>query len=92
MTEYVKNGLIQKSKKESKDQESIQSSTTADPRYQWESDNFTTRYHKLEPRVSPFLGGDHKASIDRRAQKHNKTRQKKNMNDPQKKHRLGTDN
>ena len=28
-----------KSKKEGKDQESIQSSTTPDPGYQWESDN-----------------------------------------------------
>ena len=32
-----------KSKKEGKDQESIQSSTTPDPGYQWESDNVTTR-------------------------------------------------
>ena len=35
-----------KSKKEGKDQESIQSSTTPDPRYQWESDNVTIRHHK----------------------------------------------
>ena len=33
-------------KKEGKDQESIQSSTTLDPGYQWESDNFTIRHHK----------------------------------------------
>ena len=32
--------------KEDKDQESIQSSTTPDPGYQWESDNVTTRHHK----------------------------------------------
>ena len=32
-----------KSKKKGKDQESIQSSTTPDPGYQWESDNFTIR-------------------------------------------------
>ena len=31
---------LNESKKESKDQESIQSSTTPDPGYQWESDNF----------------------------------------------------
>ena len=38
------------SKKEDKDQESIQSSTKPDPGYQWESDNFTIRRHKREPR------------------------------------------
>ena len=43
-----------KSKKESKDQESIQSSTITDPGYKWESDNFTIRYHKREPRDQPF--------------------------------------
>ena len=31
------------SKKEGKEQKSIQSSTTADPGYQWESDNVTGR-------------------------------------------------
>ena len=30
-------------KKESKDQESIQSSTTPDPGYQWESDHLTSQ-------------------------------------------------
>ena len=33
-----------------KDQESIQSSTTPDPGYQWESEKFTVRHHKGEPR------------------------------------------
>ena len=33
-------------KKEGKDQKSIQSSTTPDPGYQWESDNLTIRHHK----------------------------------------------
>ena len=33
-------------KKEGKDQESIQSSTTPDPGCQWESDNVTIRHHK----------------------------------------------
>ena len=42
------------SKKEGKDQESIQSSTTPDPGYQWESDNVTIRHHKREPRGQPF--------------------------------------
>ena len=38
------------SKKEGKDQELILSSTTPDPEYQWESDNFTIGHHKREPR------------------------------------------
>ena len=42
------------SKKEGKYQESIQPSTTPDPGYQWESDNFTIRHHKREPRGQPF--------------------------------------
>ena len=43
----------QQSKKEGKDQELIQSGTTRDPGYQWESD-FTIRHHKREPRGQPF--------------------------------------
>ena len=42
------------SKKDGKDKESIQSSTTPDPRYQSESDNVTIRHHKREPRCQPF--------------------------------------
>ena len=42
------------SKKERKNQESIQSSTTPDPGYQWKNDNFTIRHHKREPRGQPF--------------------------------------
>ena len=38
--------LCKQSKKEGKDQESIQSSTTPDPGYQWESDRFSIRHHK----------------------------------------------
>ena len=34
------------SKKKGNDQESIQSSTTPDPGYQWEIDNFKIRHHK----------------------------------------------
>ena len=45
---------IEQSKKEGKDQESIQSSTTPDPGYQWESNNFTIRHHKREPRGQLF--------------------------------------
>ena len=63
-----------KSKKNGKDQETMHSSTKPDPGYQWESDNFTIRNHKREPRGQP-IADDHKASINRRAQKHkeNKT-------------------
>ena len=42
------------SKKEGKDLELIQSSTTPDTGYQWESDNVTIRHHKREPRGQPF--------------------------------------
>ena len=45
--------IIHKSKKEGKDRESIQSSTTPDPGYQWESDNVTIRHHKRKPRGQP---------------------------------------
>ena len=41
-------------KKEGKDQESIQSSTTPDQEYQWESDNVTIRHHKRESKSQPF--------------------------------------
>ena len=44
------------SKKEGKDQESLQSSTTPYPGYQWKSKNFTIRHHKREPRGQPFPG------------------------------------
>ena len=43
-----------KSKREGKDQESIQSSTTPDPGYAMESANFTIRHHKREPRGQSF--------------------------------------
>ena len=32
----------------------------------------SVRHHKREPRVSPFPAGDHKAHINRRAQRHSK--------------------
>ena len=40
-------------KKEGKNQESIQSSTTHDPGYQWESNGPLIRHHKREPRGHP---------------------------------------
>ena len=43
--------------------------------------------------VSPFPAGDHKAHINRRAQRHSKHKtEKKIIKDPQKKYRLGTVN
>ena len=47
------------SKKEGKDQYSIQSSTIPDPGYQWESDNVTIRHHKREPRGQSFPSSQH---------------------------------
>ena len=41
---------LMQSKKDGKDQESIQSSTTSGPGYQWESNKLTVRHHKREPR------------------------------------------
>ena len=43
------------SKKGCKDQESIQSSTTHDPGYQWESDKRTVIHHKREPRGQRYI-------------------------------------
>ena len=61
-----------KGKKEGKDQESVQLSTTPD-QGKWQRHN----RHKYESQeVSPFPAADHKASTNRRAWKYNKTRQK----------------
>ena len=78
------------SKKDGKYQESIQSSTTPDPGYQWESDKLTEDTTNESQEVSPFPAGDHEAHINRRAQIIANTRQNKNINDPQKKYHLGT--
>ena len=64
-----------------KDQESIQSSTTPDPGYQWESDTLTVDTTNESQEVSPFPAGDHKAHINRRAQNIANTRQNKNIKD-----------
>ena len=65
-------GFFYPSKKEDKDQESIQSSTTPDPVYQWESNKLTTRHHKREPKGQPFPSRWPQGNKNRRAQKHNK--------------------
>ena len=41
---------LKQSKKDGKDQESIQSITTPDPGYQWGSNKLTVRHHKRELR------------------------------------------
>ena len=46
--------LIQ-SKEDGKDQESIQSSTTPDPGYQWESNKLRVRHHRREIRSQDNL-------------------------------------
>ena len=82
--------LALQSKKEGKNQESIQSSTTPDPGYQWESDNVTIRHHKQEPRGQPFPSrwpqGIKKTDVHESITKQDRN----NINDPQKKHRLET--
>ena len=59
-------------KKGCKDQDSIQSSTTPDPGYQWESDKLTVDTTNESQEVSPFPAGDQKAHINTRAQRHSK--------------------
>ena len=60
------------SKKEGRDQESIKSSTTPDPGYQWESTKLTLDITNESQEASPLSAGDHKASINRCARKNNK--------------------
>ena len=78
-----------KSNKEGKDQESIQSSTTSDPGYQWGSNKLTIRHHKREPTGQPFPSrcpqGNNKQTLTKAKQ----TQDRNDMNDPQKKYRLG---
>ena len=61
-----------------KDQESIQSSTTPGPGYQCESDKLTEDTTNESQEVSPFPAGDHKAHINRHAQRHNKHKTEQN--------------
>ena len=74
-----RSGLKKESKLWCKDQELIQSSTTPDPGYQWESDKLTEDTTNESQEVSPFPAGDHKAHINRRAQNIANTRQNKNI-------------
>ena len=54
MTLEHKNVSYFQSKKEGKDQESIQSRTTPDQRYQWENENFTIKHHNKSQEISSF--------------------------------------
>ena len=54
------------SKKEVKDKKSIQSSTTPDPGYLWESGTSQLDITNESQEVSPFPARDHKASTNRR--------------------------
>ena len=46
--------------------------TTPDPGYQWESDRLAVDTTNESQEVSRFPAGDHKAHINRRAQRHSK--------------------
>ena len=50
----------------------------------------TTNTTNESQEVSPFPAGDHKAHINRHAQRHSKHKTEQKINDPQKKYRLGT--
>ena len=58
--------VTSKSKKDSNDRESIQSSTTPVPGYRNEKKQNHNKHHKQEPRVSHFPSGDHMAASTRR--------------------------
>ena len=71
-TQHRQNNSDNQSKQGCKDQELIQSSTTPDPGYQWECDKLTADTTHESQEVSPFPASDHKAHINRPAQRHNK--------------------
>ena len=64
--------FLSKVSKGAKIRKSIQSSNTPVPEYQWESDKLTADTTNESHEVSPFPAGDHKAHINRRAQRHSK--------------------
>ena len=66
------------SKKEGKDQESIQSSTTLAQATNGKVTNSQLDTTHESQEVSPFPAGDHKAHINRRAQRHSKHKTEKN--------------
>ena len=64
-------GKYNVSKKKGKDQESIQSSTTLSQHANGKVIPSQLDITDQSQEVSPFPAGDHKASINRRARKHN---------------------
>ena len=62
-TQYPQSSIKSQSKKDSKYQESIQSSTTPVSGYQIGKEQDHSKQHKQEP--SPFPSGDHKAAMNR---------------------------
>ena len=75
------------SKKEGKDQELIRSSTTPDPGYQWESENVTSQTRAKRSALSQQVTTRHQQTdVHESITKQDRN----NINDPQKKHRLGT--
>ena len=62
------------SKKEGKDQESIQSSPHLTQDTKWKVTTSQLDITNESQEVNPFQAGDHKASINRRTRKHNKNK------------------
>ena len=83
-------GLTSKSKERCKDQELIQSSTTPDPGYQWESDKLTEDTPNRAKRSALSQQATTKHTQTDAHKDIANTRQNKNIKDPQKKYRLGT--
>ena len=73
-----------------KDQESINQVPHLTQDTNWKMTNSQLNTTNESQEVSPFPAGDHKAHINRRAQRHSKHKTEKNIKDPQKKYRLGT--
>ena len=67
------------SKKEGKDQESIQSSPLLTQNYNWKVTTSQLDITNEGQEVSSFHAGDHKASINRCTRKHNKNKTKKSF-------------
>ena len=88
--QYVQQLDPDQSKKEGKYQESVQSCTTSDPGYQRESNKLTIRKHKREPRGQPFPSRWPQNINQQTRMKAKQTQDRNNMNDPQKKYRIGS--
>ena len=77
------------SKKEGKYQESIQSSTTSDPGYQWESDNVTINTTNERAKRSALSKQETTRHQQTDAHESITRQDRNNINGPQKYHRLG---